>query len=136
MVCVYCGGETRVTNSRLQKRNNQVWRRRQCEACRAVFTTHEAIDLSQTLLVDSGGSSKPFLADLLYTEVLLAMQDRKDAYIAAREVTSTVIQKLLRHPDKPQFKTPDISKTTADILKRFDKRAYLRYSAEHPSLQK
>jgi transcriptional repressor NrdR len=135
MVCVYCGSETRVTNSRLQKRNNQVWRRRHCEACGAIFTTHESVDLSQTFLVDSRASPSPFLPDLLYTELLLAMQDRKDAYVAAREVTSTVVQKLLKHPDKPLFKPTLISKTTSDVLKRFDKRSYLRYTAEHPSLQ-
>jgi transcriptional repressor NrdR len=135
MVCVYCGNETRVINSRLQKRSNQVWRRRQCGACKAIFTTHEAVDLSQALLVDSGAPPTPFLPDLLYTELLLAMQDRKDAYVAAREVTSTVIQKLLKHPGKPLFKPTFISKTTADVLKHFDKRSYLRYAAEHPSLQ-
>jgi transcriptional repressor NrdR len=135
MVCAYCGHETRVTNSRLQKRNNQVWRRRQCEACKAVFTTHEAIDLSSALLVGSGASTSPFLPDLLFTDTLLALQDRKDAHIAAREISSTVIQKLLKMPEKPQFSSKTISKTTAEVLKRFDKRAYLRYVAEHSSLQ-
>jgi transcriptional regulator NrdR family protein len=135
MVCVYCGNETKVTNSRLQKRNNQVWRRRQCEACKAVFTTHEAIDLTSTLLVGSRGSTKPFLPDLLFTDVLLALQDRKDVYLAAREIVSTVIQNLLKHPDKPLFNSHTVSKTTAEVLKRFDKRAHLRYVAEHPSLQ-
>jgi transcriptional repressor NrdR len=135
MVCVYCGYETKVTNSRLQKRSNQVWRRRQCEACKAVFTTHEAIDLSQTLLVGSGASGHPFLPDRLYSDLLEALQDRKDRYIAAREVTSTIIQKLQKNTNGPLFSTKLISKTAAEILKRFDKRAYLRYTAEHPSLQ-
>jgi transcriptional repressor NrdR len=135
MVCVYCGHETKVTNSRLQKRSNQVWRRRQCEACKAVFTTHEAIDLSQTLLVGSGASRHPFLPDRLYSDLLEALQDRKDRYIAAREVTSTIIQKLQKNTNGPLFSTKLISKTAAEILKRFDKRAYLRYTAEHPSLQ-
>jgi transcriptional repressor NrdR len=135
MVCIYCGHETRVTNSRLQKRNNQVWRRRQCETCNAVFTTHESVDLSQALLVDYKGSQRPFLQDLLFTDVLLAMQDRKDVYTGAREVTSTVIQKLLKSPEKPLFLPSTISKTTAEVLKKFDKRAYLRYAAEHPSVQ-
>jgi transcriptional repressor NrdR len=135
MVCVYCGHETRVTNSRLQKRSNQVWRRRQCEACKAVFTTHEHVDLTQALLVNYKGSQKPFLQDLLFTDVLFALQDRKDVYTAAREVTSTVIQKLLKHTDNPLFTPKVISKVTSDVLKRFDKRAHLRYSAEHPSLQ-
>jgi transcriptional repressor NrdR len=135
MVCVYCGNETRVTNSRLQKRNNQVWRRRQCEACKAVFTTHEIVDLSNALLVDSGVSTSPFLPDRLFSDVLAALKDYKHRYIAAREITSTVIQKLLKRPQNALFSASDISKTTAEVLKRFDKRAYLRYVADHPSLQ-
>lgn len=135
MVCVYCGSDTEVTNSRIQKRSNQVWRRRQCKACRAIFTTHEAIDLSTTLLVASGGSATPFLPDKLYTELLLALQDHKAPYVAAREVTTTIINALVKLPDKPLYQTQQISQETAKVLKRFDRRAYLRYVAEHSSLQ-
>jgi transcriptional repressor NrdR len=135
MVCIYCSKETRVTNSRLQKRSNQVWRRRQCEACKAVFTTHEAIDASNALLVDSSGSQAPFMADVLFIDIFEAVRHRSDRYSAARELTATIMQKLLKLPEKPVFTPKKISKTTAEVLKRFDKRAYLRYSADHPSLQ-
>lgn len=135
MVCIYCGGETKVTNSRLQKRNNQVWRRRQCLACQSVFTTHEQIELESALSVDKAGRLEPFLPDLLLKELMLTLKDRKDAYTASREVLGTVVHKLLTLPQKPVFSPNDISKTTADVLKRFDKQAYLRFTAEHPSLQ-
>lgn len=135
MICVYCGNKTKVTNSRLQKRSNQVWRRRQCVACGSVFTTHESVDLTQALIVDSGASTKPFLPDLLFTDILLAVQDRKDCYVAAREITHTVIQKFLKSPQKASLSPVFISKTTAEVLKRFDKRAWLRFVSEHPSLQ-
>jgi transcriptional repressor NrdR len=135
MVCLYCGGETSVANSRWQRRNNQVWRRRQCLTCRAVFTTHEAIDLSSTLLVETGRQYKPFESDLLFTELLLALQDRKDCYQAAREATHAVIARLLKLADKPLFKTTEISSASSGVLKSLDRRAWLRYSAEHPSLQ-
>jgi transcriptional repressor NrdR len=135
MVCIYCGKETRVTNSRLQKRSNQVWRRRQCEVCKAVFTTHETIDMSQTLLVDSSGSQSPYLSDMLFVDLLQALDHRNDKFTAARELTSTITQKLLKLSEKPSFKPKTISKTTAAVLKNFDKRAWLRYVAEHPSLQ-
>jgi len=135
MVCVFCSSETQVVNSRRQKRNNQIWRRRQCLSCMAVFTTHEALDTTTTLIVDSRGSAGPFLPDKLYTEVLLALQDRPDCYTAAREVTNTVINKLLKLPEKPVFKASQISAAAGDVLKRLDRRAYLRFIAEHPSLQ-
>jgi transcriptional regulator NrdR family protein len=135
MVCVYCGAKTQVSNSRLQKRSNQVWRRRFCSRCEATFTTHEAVDLSSTLLVDSGDSMKPFLPDMLFTEVLLALQDRKNNYLDAREVTNTVIKQLLKLPDKPIYKPQQISSAASAVLKRLDRRAWLRFVAEHPSLQ-
>jgi transcriptional repressor NrdR len=135
MVCIYCRNETVVKNSRLQKRSNQVWRRRQCMVCKSVFTTHEAVDLSQALLVESGASTAPFLADRLFTDVLSALKDHKDKYIAAREITATSIKNLQTNSEKPLFSTKAISKTTALTLKRFDKRAWLRYVADHPSLQ-
>ncbi len=78
---------------------------------------------------------EPFLPDLLYTEVLLAMQDRKDCYTASREVVSTVISKLLSLPDKPVYSPTQISRAASQVLQKIDKRANLRYIAEHPSLQ-
>jgi len=135
MVCVYCGSETQVVNSRHQRRNNQVWRRRRCLRCRAVFTTLEAADYANALRVEAGSVFKPFLADLLYTEVLLALSDRKQAYIDAREVTATIIKNLLQHPSSPLFKPQEISQATAAVLQKFDKQAWHRYAAEHPSVQ-
>jgi transcriptional repressor NrdR len=136
MVCIYCNNETRVINSRLQKRNNQIWRRRKCEACEAVFTTHESIDLSSALLVKSGASKTPFLADRLFADVLSALIDHKDKYVAAREVTATVIKNLLQEkPNNLLFSSKSISKITSTVLKKFDKHAWLRYVADHHSLQ-
>lgn len=135
MVCLYCGSDTSVENSRLQKRSNQVWRRRQCKACGAVFTTHEAIELSTALLVLKNGLSEPFLSDKLFASILECMNHRADRYTAAREVTHTTIKKLLKLPNRPLFERYQISSAAAGVLKKLDKRAYLRYVSEHPSLQ-
>jgi transcriptional repressor NrdR len=135
MVCIYCGGETKVTNSRRQKRNNQVWRRRQCLACQSVFTTHESVELESALSVNKGGRLRPFLPDLLLQDLMLSLRDRQDAYTASREVMGTIVRRLLSLPQKPVFTAPDISKEAATVLKRFDKQAHLRYLADHPSLQ-
>lgn len=134
MVCLYCNSKTRVINSRPQKRNNQIWRRRQCLSCRAVFTTHEGIDLSSLLIVEIGTKPQPFLVDKLFTEVLLAVQEHKNCYEVAREATSTIVAKLLKTPGKPVYDTKQISQITAQVLKRLDRRAWLRYIAEHPSV--
>jgi len=65
----------------------------------------------------------------------MALQDRKDVYTASREVMGTVVTKLLTLPQKPVFSPKDISEAVSVVLMRFDKRAHLRYVADHPSLQ-
>lgn len=135
MVCIYCGGETKVANSRSQRRNNQVWRRRQCLECKGVFTTHEAVDLSSALLVDKAGAPEPFISDLLFSDILQALAHREDRYTAAREVTSVVVRDLLREPSKPLFKPSQVSLAASRALARLDEQAWLRFTAEHPSLQ-
>ena len=74
----------------------------------------------------------PFLPDLLLKELMMAMRHRKDVYTASREVLATIVRRLLRLPGKPVFRAPDITRVTTEVLKRFDRRAYLRYSADHP----
>lgn len=134
MVCIYCGSETAVTNSRRQRRNNNIWRRRHCQKCKTVFTTHESADLSGLLMVASPSAlPKPFSEDILYTDILFALSDRSDRYTAAREVTATIIKKLLSGPRGPVYLATDISSAAAGVLKRLDRRAWLRYVAEHPS---
>ena len=135
MVCLVCGANTQVINSRRQKRANQVWRRRRCLECLRVVTTNEAADIGQIFSVERpGSSSEPFLPDKLFTEVLLALQDRKDCYVAARELCATITQNLRKKSDGPVFQAKMISEETAKALKRFNKRAWMRYRAEHPSL--
>jgi transcriptional regulator NrdR family protein len=134
MVCIYCTSETEVFNSRPQKRSNQTWRRRRCLRCQAAFTTLESVDYTNVLRVQAQGVYRPFLSDLLYTEVLLALSDRKNAYMEARELTNTIIKNLMQLPSHPLFRPSDISLAAATVLERFDKRAWHRFAAEHPSV--
>ena len=108
-----------------------MWRRRQCVACGAVFTTHESVELESALLVEKSGQNQPFLADLLLKELMNAMKHREDVYTASREVLGTIVRRLLDLPSRPVFSTPDITRVTSEVLKRFDKRAHLRYMADH-----
>jgi len=134
MVCEYCGSPTSVINSRHQKRSNQIWRRRRCRGCGALFTTHESVYLPAAFSVNTRGQIKPFVPDKLFAEILLCLQDRSDVYIAARELSATITRKLLKRAADGLISSQDISAQAAVVLKRFDRQAYLRYLAEHPSL--
>jgi len=67
MVCIYCSGDTQVINSRLQKRPNQVWRRRKCLECGATFTTHELAAYEGSWRVKSSSAGlQPFNKNKLF----------------------------------------------------------------------
>lgn len=131
MECPYCQSRTSVENSRLQKRSNQVWRRRACKACRAVFTTHEAIDLSTTLLVQNKADMEPFSAERLYADILVCMPRRPDRYIAAKEAAFTVVVQLLTQQSSATVTPQQIVQSTSKVLKALDSKAYLHYTANH-----
>lgn len=133
MVCIYCSSSTNVTNSRLQKRANQVWRRRQCTSCGANFTTHEVVDLGSAIAVEhSLKDIQPFSRDRLFTSVYDSLKHRPDALGDATALTLTIIGQLLPHVNKGRLDRDIITTVTNAVLERFDGAASTVYSAYHP----
>ncbi|MCL4357797.1 hypothetical protein M1512_02805 [Patescibacteria group bacterium] len=132
MVCIYCGGNTRVINSRPQPRNNQVWRRRFCPVCQAIFTTYEQADLVHNWTVKAA-SGKPsgFMEEKLFLSIYESLKHRPSAIVDAINLTKTVIQKINRSAKHGVIDANLISKITLVCLNRFDKVASTHYQAFH-----
>ena len=132
MVCVHCGGKTRVSNSRAQKRLNQVWRRRVCTSCEAVFSTEEGVDYRGSWVVQGkSGAVQPFSRDKLFLSLHNSCQHRKTALKDAAGLTDTVINKLLTQIKDGTIYSSAISQTAQVALNRFDKAASTHYQAFH-----
>jgi transcriptional regulator NrdR family protein len=137
MVCIYCSSPTQVTNSRLQKRLNQVWRRRHCTSCGSNFTTHEAVEYGSAIVVQySPRLLKPFSRDLLFISVYESCKHRSDALADATALTQTIIGQLLPHVRKGIIDRDIIATVSATVLERFDKTAATMYGAFHPPTAK
>jgi transcriptional repressor NrdR len=132
MVCIYCGSETQVTNSRHQKRANQVWRRRKCVNCGAIFSTLEGVNTSQALSVQKKNGLEPFSRDTLLITVYDSLRHRKTALQDATALTSTIISTLTPLADNAVIDRDVIVTVTITILQRFDKPAATHYQAFHP----
>jgi transcriptional repressor NrdR len=132
MVCTYCGSETQVINSRHQKRGNNVWRRRKCTVCGAVFSTSEQIDYEKTWAVQSkDGRISPFLRDKLFISIHKSVQHRPAALQDAIGLTSTVINAVAHKVTNGAVRTEDIAEITLLTLRRFDQPAAISYQAFH-----
>lgn len=133
MVCIYCNGKTQVINSRAQKRSNQIWRRRSCLECNAIFTTIEAIDASQALSVLYPDESlRPFSRDMLLLSIYDSMRHRKSPSAEATELVFTIWKLLMPHIKDGTIPRSTIISVTGKVLDRFDKPAGVHYKAFHP----
>lgn len=130
MYCPFCKTKSHVTNSRLTAKGTQVWRRRACSACHALWSSKEVISLEDTHLVVSTTSSGPFSQDKLFLSIKSSLQHRKTATKDARGLTDTIINTvlLLKSPVVQRDKLITICYT---CLRRFDTTASAVYKATH-----
>ena len=132
MNCIYCRSETKVVNSRAQKRLNQVWRRRQCLGCGAVFTTEEGFEPSGSLVFDDQRTKPmPFNRDRLFVSLYNALSHRPDALEAATALSATILAKLVHNASNGCILRSEVILTARTTLARFDKTAETIYSAYH-----
>ena len=132
MVCIQCGQNTQVFNSRPQKRFNKIWRRRRCTACRSVFTTVESALYDELWLIETHNKRlKPFSRDKLFLSIHSSLGHRKTATADAGALCDTIIKKLVPHVSGGKLKSSDIIKSTEVALNRFDKLASAHYRAHH-----
>lgn len=130
MVCIQCGSETKVANSRHQKRSNQVWRRRQCLGCGLTVTTEEIINYSGVWRVrNKQGQLEDFEPLKLTLSIYRSLQHRPKALNESRQLTITAISKLQAH--KSVIDRSSLVSAVQVALNRFDKAASVYYEAHH-----
>lgn len=132
MVCMYCTGTTQVVNSRHQKQQNAVWRRRRCISCNAVFTTHEAPYYPASLALQMpDGTLRPFKKERLFLSILHSCQHRPTALDDAIALTDTTTKQLLATIAFGKTEAATLVKLTHNILQNFDHAAAVQYAAYH-----
>jgi transcriptional repressor NrdR len=137
MFCPYCAHpNTEVTNSRLTKKNSQVWRRRKCTQCKSIFTTHEIIDLSHLLVIKKSGKAQKFSRAKLYSGIYGATISSKvpnREYIVDK-ITRDVEAKLLALKTK-ETRSEVITDIILSTLKKNHAATFLRYLAYAKNIQ-
>lgn len=133
MVCIYCGADTEVYNSRPKARQPLVWRRRRCLNCVAQFTTHELPEYATALIVSRGKILSPFERDKLFLSIYRACGHRNDSQTAAANLTNTVLGKIARNKLAlgGKLEIRQLAVLVHITIKRFDPLAASTYKAYH-----
>jgi len=122
MECPYCHSlQTEVKNSRSTLKETQIWRRRKCLECFAVFTTHEVVDLSHLVVIKKSGDSEIFARSKLYSGIYGATIGSKNANREkeVEKITREVEREILFLKKKRVY-----SSEIADIVLRKLKKNY------------
>lgn len=141
MNCPFCGStQVMVANSRMTKKDTQIWRRRKCLDCSESFTTYERIELSYLKVVKKSGIKEYYNRPKLYSGIYSAIAsgkkvDRGDSGEAAEEILLKVEFEILK-TKKKTVDTDLIKQMVVKQLFRFDWRAALRYWAYFASLER
>lgn len=132
MVCIYCGAATHVTNSRHRKQSAQVWRRRACTSCGAVFTSTESVDYPKTLALEmTNGSVRPFKREKLFLSIHKSCEHRRSAVDDATALTDTVIAKIVRTGTQSAIPAQQLAKLVHETLANFDTASAVQFAAYH-----
>lgn len=135
MNCPFCHKPvTSVTNSRPTRENFQIWRRRQCQSCKAIFTTHEVVDLSHLVVIKKSGKPEMFDHMKFYKGVYLATVDKtvrqiKKVDLAVREVEMDIL--FLK---KKRVKSTEIGDLVLRRLRKIDTGMFLRFLAYYKDI--
>lgn len=130
MECPYCRREvTIVLNSRPTRQNSQIWRRRQCLNCKAIYTTHERVDLSNLIVIKKSGKTEMFSQGKLYAGIYRStISQTKNRGKLVDKVTQEVEREILFLKTKRVF-SEQIGNIVIRILKKHNTGAFLRFLA-------
>ena len=133
MKCIYCNyKDTSVKNSRLLKPSNMVWRRRECENCNTVFTTHERVEIGNFFVIKRNFTKKRFVYEKMFSSILLAVLDGKhvdvgDAVMAVKNICEDIIQTSIQENKSKIISTKEIIIRVYKQLEKENKMWALRY---------
>jgi transcriptional repressor NrdR len=132
MFCINCfNPNTAVTNSRPNKKQPSVWRRRKCPKCGTIYTTYERPSLADNSPVHlRSGKTEGFnLGKLILSVARAFTHSPVDAEYNALWLAQTIEDTL---SSQRELITPeDIEATTHDTLRHFDELAAMQYAAQH-----
>ncbi len=135
MYCPFCNAnDTKVTDSREIRENNQVRRRRECLVCKERFTTYEVAELSLPHVIKRDGRRDSFNEDKLRSGILRALEKRPVSLEQIETAISNVLKKARTSPER-EIASQQIGEWMMEELRQLDQVAYVRFASVYRCFQ-
>ena len=135
MHCPFCQAQdTKVIDSRLVGDGTQIRRRRECELCKARFTTFETADLALPRIIKSDGERQPFNGTKLKAGMLRALEKRPLSSEEVDAIFGNVLTQI-RQLGEREIPSRMLGEIVMRSLKSVDQVAYVRFASVYRDFQ-
>ena len=131
MKCPFCGyTESRVKDSR--DIGNAIHRRRECEQCKARFSTYERVEKFHLMVIKRDQRREPFSREKLSIGLRKACEKRPLSASEIKNMVEDIEQELYRF-GKQEIPSSVIGELVMGRLRSMDKIAYIRFASVYRS---
>ncbi|MCD6340003.1 MAG: transcriptional repressor NrdR [Verrucomicrobia bacterium] len=135
MRCPKCGClEDKVIDSRASKEGTTIRRRRECLQCGHRFTTYEAIERQQLMVVKRDGRREPYVREKLVNGIQRACEKRPISRRALEEAVDRIETEIHEEYEK-EVPYRDIGERVMRELRLLDPVAYVRFASVYRRFQ-
>jgi len=132
MDCMYCSGNTRVTDRR--KSPDGIRRRRECLKCKKRFTTYEKISKGEFFVTKKDGRREKFSREKLEKGIEKAFEKRPISKEKIEKMINEIEEQLMKK-GKKEIKSDFIGELVMKKIKKLDNVAYIRFASVYRDFQ-
>ena len=133
MKCPFCKSQdTNVIDSRDAEDGRVTRRRRECDECKARFTTYERPELTDILVLKRGGEKENYQRDKIESGIKKALEKRPINDQKIEEIVDAIESEIFAK-NKSEISSRDIGLLIVDKLKEVDEVACLRFLSVYRS---
>jgi len=125
MKCIFCGGDTHVTDKRESPKGTR--RRRECLKCKRRFTTYERPEQKEIMIVKKDGRKELFSREKLKAGIMRACEKRPISPEKIDRIVDNIEEKLRKK--RKEVKSEEIGKIIINKLRKLDTVAYIRFAS-------
>ena len=136
MFCINCFNKhTSVSNSRPNKKQALIWRRRQCNSCGYTFTTHERPSLADNKKISlPNGKTDEFNLGKLIISISRSFSHAPDEATYNSLWLAQTVENILS-TEQEVIRPENIAAITHHTLRQYDEAAAMQYALHHKLLK-
>lgn len=127
MKCIFCSGDTKVTDKR--DGEGETRRRRECLKCKKRFTTYERVEEPNFIVIKKDKSREPFSREKLRVGILKACEKRPVETEQIDKVINDIERRLRNKIKGKEVGSEVIGEEIMKSLKKLDTVAYIRFAS-------